>query len=64
MSSLQVKQYRKYLGELNEILTDEQVQRIVEALEEFINIVWELYDEQAKSGHLLQGIERQTSSGR
>ncbi len=64
MSSLQVKQYRKYLGELNETLTDEQVQQIIEALEEFINVVWELYDEQAKSGHLLQSIERQTSSGR
>lgn len=64
MSSLPVEQYRKYLGELNETLTDEQVQQIVEALEEFINVVWELYDGQAKSGHLLQGIERQTSSGR
>lgn len=53
MSSLQVKQYRKYLGELNETLTDEQVQQIVEELEEVINTLWDLYDEQAKSGHLL-----------
>lgn len=58
MRSIPVEKYRKHLGELNETLTDEQVQEIVEALEEFINVVWELYDEQAKSGHLLQSIER------
>lgn len=64
MRSVPVEKYRKYLGKLNETLTDEQVQIIVNALDEFINVVWELYDEQSKGGDLLQSIERQTSSRR
>ena len=64
MSSLQVKQYRKYLGKLNETLTDEQVAVMVKALDEFINMVWELYNEQSKSGDLLQSIKSKASKGR
>lgn len=53
MRSVPVEKYRKSLGELNDSLSDEQVTNIGHTLEEFINVVWELYDEHAKSGNLL-----------
>lgn len=42
MSSIPVEKYRKYLGKLNNNLTNEQVVKIVEQLKEFIDIAWEL----------------------
>lgn len=43
---LSIKECRKYLGDLNKQLSDEQVKQIRDNLISIINMLWRLKDEQ------------------